>query len=203
MSSPPFNQSIPQSAYNTPYGPSSHRPDNYDYGRRSESPERSHPAHPMLPAGVSRDIFHQGQFTPQGGRYAPPGVYDPSPSRAPAPYGVSPSQGQLYGTSPYQHDQYLVPYPSRQSHETQSSGHYNDGPTRDRAGSVASHSSHHSHRSHRSGTSHQSGRSKNDKNGRRKSKHAESPRPTMSDSVMLIWNSVKGAFDTRRWNRTC
>jgi len=202
MSSPPFNHSMHQSTYNPSYHnrrPPQHS-DEYSsdeaYDRRSESPERSHPVHPTFAAEVPRDIPRRGQFTSHE-RYTPPGVYNPSPSRAPGPYDTSPSQSQSYGTSPYQHDQYLVPYSSRQSYDAPP-GQYNDRPKRDRAGSVASHSSHQSHRSHRSSTSHRSDRSKYDKNGRRQSKHVETRRPTMSDSVMLLWNSVKGAFDSRK-----
>jgi hypothetical protein len=197
MSSPPFNQSMHQSAYNPSYQRSPHRSDHYKYDCRSESPERSHPVHPTFATEVPRDIPRQGQFTPHE-RYAPPSLYDPSSYRAPGPYDTSPSQAQPYGTSPYQHDQYLAPYPSRQSYEAHPPGQCNDRPTRERTGSVASQSSHRSHRSHRSSTSHRSDRDKYDKNGRRKSSHVESPRPTMSDSVILLWDSIKGAFDSRK-----
>jgi hypothetical protein len=196
MSSPPFNHSMHQSAYNPSYR-NRHSPqrseeyssdEDYDseYDGRNETPERSHPVHPTFSAEVPRDIPRRGQFTPHD-RYAPPGVYDPSSQRAP----IEPSLTH----SSYQHDGNLIAYASHQSSDA---GQFNDRPRRDRAGSVASHSSRQSHRSHRSSTSHHSDRSKYDKNGRRKSKHTEDRRPTMSDSVILLWNSFKGAFDGRK-----
>ena len=204
MSSPPFNHSMHQSAYNPSYrnrrspqhSDEYSSDDEYDseYDRRSETPERSHPIHPTFSAEIPREIPRKGQFTPHD-RYAPPGVYDPSSQRAPAPYDTSLAQSQPFETSSYQHDGNLIPY---SSHLSSDAGQYNDRPRKDRAGSVASHSSRQSHRSHRSSTSHQSDRSKYDKNGRRKSKHVEVRRPTMSDSVMLLWNSFKGAFDGRK-----
>jgi len=159
---------------------------NHKYDGRNETPERSHPVHPTFSAEAPRDIPRRGQFTPHD-RYAPPGVYDPSSQRAP----IEPSLTH----SSYQHDGNLIAYASHQSSDA---GQFNDRPRRDRARSVASHSSRQSHRSHRSSISHHSDCSKYDKNGRRKSKHIEDRRPTMSDSVMLLWNSFKGAFDGRK-----
>jgi len=161
-------------------------PFNHKYDRRSETPERSHQVHPTFSAELQRDIPRRGQFTPHD-RYAPPGVYDPSSERAPIETSLTQSS--------YQHDGNLIP---SASHQSSNAGQYIDRPRRDRAGSVASHSSRQSHRSHRSSTSHRSDRSNYDKSGRRKSEHIEDRRPTMSDSVILLWNSFKGAFDGRK-----
>jgi len=202
----PHNPAFHTAAYNPPFRHSPHHTDPRQL-RTGESPEKSHPVHPTFAAEIPRDIPRQGQYTPHE-RYAPPGVYDTSLHRAPEPYGTSPSQGQMYGVSPSQgqmygtspsQQQYLVPYPSHQGYPPppQQQPYLGDQPMRTRSMSTASHTSHHSHRSHRSGGSHHSRHSKHSKSHRKNSR-VESPRPSWSDSVILVWNSLKGAFDTRK-----
>jgi len=166
-------------------------------------------------ASMPRDIPRQGQYLPpeaQSQYYGitPPQQFGTSPQQysvpqPPAPmYGTSPSQQpQFYGTTPPQ-QQYLAPStsqpsyppPPSSSYSTQQ-GAYSGPPTSSRReSSVASHHSHHSHRSHQSNHSKRS--RYDEKDGRRKNSRVQSPRPTFGDSIMLVVNSLKGAFDSRK-----
>lgn len=167
-------------------------PFNHKYDRRSdhsETPERERRR--SYAADGARDVPRNRQYITHD-RYAPRGVYDPNSDRAPN-NDTSLARYQSHKSSSYQNDGNLVSYPSRHSSDA---GHYNER-RRDRADSMASHSSRQSHRSHRSSTSGRSDREKYDRDGRRQSKHYER-KPTMGDSVMMLVNSVKGAFEKKR-----
>lgn len=208
MSSPPFNHSMHQSAYNTSYhkrrapqrvedeviySSDEDYDSEYDYDRRSdrsETPERERRR--SYAADGARDMPRRRQYITND-RYAPRGVYDPSSDRTPN------NDTTLARYQSHQNDGYLNPYPNRRNSDA---GFYN-GRRRERADSMASHSSRQSHRSHRSTASHRSSasgrsdRDKYDRDGRRRSRHHEH-KPTMGDSVMLLVNSVKNAFDRRK-----
>lgn len=207
---PPFNHSMHQSAFNTSYRKrrapqrfehelvySSDEDYDSEYDRRSdrsETPERERRR--SYAADGTRDMPHRRQYTTHD-RYAPRGVYDPSADRAPH-NDTSLARYHSHTSSSYQNDGNLVPHST--TRRGSDADYYNDR----RRDSAASHSSRHSHKSHRSSISHRSStsgrsdRDKYDRDGRRRTHHHRERKPTMGDSVMLLVNSVKGAFDKRK-----
>jgi hypothetical protein len=147
---------------------------------------------------------YYGTTPPQQYGVTPPQQYGTSPARQPQMYGSSPSQQpQMYGTTPPQ-QQYLAPYgshpnypPPPQAGQPAQQAAYSEPPrSRPRTGSVASYQSHKSHKSHKS---HHSRHSQyGEKERPRKNSRVMSPRPSFGDTVVLMWSSFKGAFDTRK-----
>jgi hypothetical protein len=160
------------------------------------------PFNPSMPQDIPRQRQYSAQESsaPYYGT-TPPQQYGATP---PQQYGTSPArQPQMYGTSPSQ-QQYLTPHasysnypPPPQAGYPPQQGAYGESPrSRPRAGSTASYQSHKSsksHRSHHSKHSHYG-----DKDRPRKNSRVMSPRPSFGDTVVLMWSSFKGAFDTRK-----
>jgi len=173
-----------------------------------------HAMPPRVDPSMPRDIPRQRQYSthepspqyygttpPQPYGLTPPQQYGTSPTRQPQMYGTSPSQHpQMYGTTP-PHQQYLTPHSSRPSYPPPPQAGYpgNRGSvsepvrSRPRAGSQASYTSHKSHKSHHSKYSHH-----DEKERPRKNSRVSSPRPSFGDTMVLMWGSIKGAFDARK-----
>jgi len=158
------------------------------------------PVNPSMP----QEIPQQRQFSATSAQYygsTPPQQYGTSPTRQAQVYDTSPSQHpQMYGTTPPQ-PQYLTPYASHPSHPPPPQAGYppqqaafSEAPhSRPRAGSNASYQSHKSHKSHHSKHSRH-----DEKERPRKNSRAMSPRPSFGDTMVMMWSSVKGAFDARK-----
>jgi len=179
-------------------------------------PHQFHPVHPSYDASVPRDIPRQGQFASQEtpGHFYNPGSAPQYGTTPPQPYGTSPSRQQMYGISPPRpqemygtspsQQQYLAPSSSQPGYPTQPQSSYGYSPQqtaynepphpRARASSTASYQSYSSHRSGHSKRSRY-----DDKESRRKNSRVSSPpRPSFGDTMVLMWGSIKGAFDTRK-----
>jgi len=187
--------------------------------------QQNHPMAAPVNPSLPQDITRQGQASaapapyygttpPQQYGVTPPQQYGTSPNRPaqqqPQMYGSNPSQQpQMFGTTPPQ-QQYLTPDASHPSYpQPPQAGFppqgfppqgfppqqpaFSEFPrSRPRARSDASYQSHKSHHSKHS-------RRASDEYGRpRKNSRVMSPRPSLGDTMVMMWSSVKGAFDTRK-----
>jgi len=212
-------------AYNPTYQPHQQPHSGTNPSQFGTAPPMLHPVHPSYVASVPRNIPGQGQVVSQESpAHSYPGSAQQYGTTPPQPYGTSPSRQQMYGTTPPQaqqmlgtspsqfppmygtspsQQQHLAPYSSQPGYPPQSQPGYGYPPhpvpysepahSRARAGSTSSYQSHKSHRSTHSKRSHY-----DEKDSRRKNSRVSSPRPSMGDTMVMLWGSLKGAFDTRK-----
>ncbi|KAF2454004.1 hypothetical protein BDY21DRAFT_110310 [Lineolata rhizophorae] len=176
-------------------------PDAAYYG---STPPRSQPQ-PIYRS--SQPQLAYGSTPPQGSQPA----YGSTPPRhaQPAMYGTSPSQQQqyasrpaMYGTSPSSQQQLPAqPHPSSSGAELLPSDAYGRVPSSSGTPRRPSHESTHSHHSHRS--AHSPHRGRNGGAGGAGGGPAASPipeerRPTLGDTLFMMWDAVKGVVKGKR-----